>query len=370
LKDLYQVIGVSKTASEEEIKKAYRQLAKQYHPDRNPGDKDAETKFKEVQEAYDILSDKQKRSDYDRYGGVRTNQNPFDGSPFRRGKPFSSVFDDFFDNFMGERKNNSHGEHIAVEVEITLEEVHTGIEKEVKFERRSICSNCGGVGGKQSHCKHCGGSGLRVIHGEHMMVQTKCPACSGTGKQIVEACADCVDGYTNAVEQTMKCKIPPGVENGMRFVHAGLGEPAIENGSPPGNLYVLVSVKEHDWFRRGQQGNLLIEVPVSYTQLVFGGEIDVPNISGETIAFHIPKGTQSGTKFRLGNMGLPIFNNGGHTYQRGDQIVQVKLEVPSQFDGEYEKTLKDLSEQERTHIGPQRKRFLDKLGEHDAGSEK
>lgn len=369
MRDPYEVLGVPKTATDEEIKKAYRKLARQYHPDRNIGDKESEEKFKEVQNAYDILNDKDKRAAFDQFGATHPGANPFAGSPFRKGKPFTSVFDDFFKEFMGERRrNSSRGQHIVVETEVTLEQVYKGAEIDVKYEKHKICPSCKGVGGKESPCQHCGGSGLRVIVGEAMTVQTACPGCNGTGKTVSETCNECEGGFLSSGEETIKFKMPPGVEDGMKFVHHGLGEPAVEEGFVAGNLYVVVRVKDHPLFQRMPNGNILLEVPVSYTQLVFGAELDAPVISGKRVNFHVPAGTQSGTKFRLGGLGLPLFNNGGHTYKYGDQIVQVRLEVPSQLSEEYRSTLHKLAELEESNLTPQRKKFLDTLGEADGAT--
>lgn len=361
--DLYEILGASKKATEGEIKKAYRGLAKKYHPDRNPGDKDAEEKFKKVQEAYSILSDKDKKAVYDATGSSDASFNG--GSPFRKGKPFTSVFDDFFDNFMS-RNRGGNGEHIQLVAEITLEQVYNGGEVDVPFERREACQTCSGAGGVEEMCEHCKGSGLRVIVGEAHTVQTTCPACNGQGNVVTKACESCGgSGYSEGKEEVFKFKIPPGVESGMRFVHHGKGEPSSETNGRPGNLYVGVQVKEHEWFKRLPNGNVMIDLPVSYTQLVFGDSAEVPTISGKKITFTIPPGTQPGTKFRLSGVGLPIFNNGGSTYQWGDQLVQVKMEVPTQVDDKYKSALKELAELEAVNLTPQRKRFLDKLGDDD-----
>lgn len=365
MRNAYEVLGVDRKANDDQIKKAYRKLAMQYHPDRNPGDADADAKFKEVQEAYDILSDTDKRSQYDRFGAVKKGS----GSPFHRGKPFTSIFDDFFSNSWG--GNSDATGHVVVEEEVTLQEARLGTERDVKFDRRSICKMCNGAGGTEETCKHCNGSGLRVIQGSAMMVQARCSACSGSGRCVVSNCDLCLgSGYSEPTKETVNWKMPPGVEDGMRFVLNGMGEESTIEGGRVGNLYIVVRVKKDEWFKRLANGGVLIEVPVSYSQLVLGGDLEVPTVGGETATFHIPKGAQPGMKFRLSGMGMPIFNNGGHTYQYGDQFVQLKLEVPSNCEGEYADVLKQLSEQEQIQIGPQRKQFLDKLGEDNARSEK
>lgn len=369
MRDPYEVIGVPKTATETEIQKAYRKLAMKYHPDRNPGDKEAEDKFKEVQTAYEILGDPEKRQLFDRTGSVK-GPNQYNAGPFRKGKPFTSVFDDFFSQFMGERRRaQGRGEDIIVETEITLEDVEEGREVEVTFERAKLCGTCKGSGGKQERCQHCDGTGVRVITGEQHTVRTSCPACEATGSVCVEECPDCHGGYSEPETDTFKFTVPPGVEDGMKFVHSGLGHPSPNEGFAPGNLYVIVRVKEHDMFRRLQQGHVMIEVPVTYSQLVFGDSVEVPTVGGNRVSFTMPAGTQSNTKFRLSNMGLPIFNNGGNIYRRGDQLVQVKLDVPSKPEGRYEELLKELAELERENVTPLRKKFLDTLGERDGRSQ-
>jgi molecular chaperone DnaJ len=364
-------MGVPRNASDEDIRKAYRRLARQYHPDVNPGDEEAVEKFKEMSNAYEILSDPQKRAEYDSYGSIgRASRNQFTGTgPFPRRKPFSSAFDDFFSSFFGERRRQSDiGEHIVVEVELTLEQVYQGGSLEVKFHRRKLCPNCGGKGGKESKCSHCDGQGFRIIHGQAMTVKTSCGGCDGTGKLIDEVCTYCEGGYTEPEEEKIQFNIPQGVEHGMKFVHHGLGDPSPYKDGMPGNLYVVVKILPHKFFQRLPNGNLLVDLPVSFTQLVFGDEVNVPTIEGRKVAFKIPPGTQSGTKFRLNGLGLPIFNNGGGIYNYGDQLVRVVLEVPTKVEGRYKEILEELSRLDNENITPLRKQYLDNLGDDDERS--
>ena len=366
---MYEVLGVGKKATDEDIKKAYRKLARQFHPDRNPGDKEAEDKFKEVQNAYDILSDEQKRAEYDRYGPADPNNQFAGGGPFRRGKPFTSTMDDFFTSFFGERQKGSvSGEHIKVEAEVTLEQVGSGVEIPLTFLRHKRCEKCNGAGGTETMCPHCSGQGVRVIHGQAMTVRVTCQACEGSGKLISERCLECNGGFKEATEETIQFKVPPGVETGMKFLQSGLGEPAPTPDGRPGNLYVVITVKPHEWFHRLANGHLLLEVPVSYTQLVLGAEVDVPTIDGKKVVFKIPAGTQPNAKFRLANIGLPIFNNSGTIYSRGDQLVQVKLEVPTQVEGRLREIISELSELDKDNVTTLRREYLDKLGARDGRS--
>jgi molecular chaperone DnaJ len=297
---------------------------------------------------------------YDATGSPDANFNK--SGPFRRGKPFTSVFDDFFDNFMNKRANGGAGEHIQLIAEVTLEQVHSGDEIELPYERHTICPTCVGAGGAEEMCEHCKGSGLRVIVGEAHTVQTTCPACNGQGSRVTKSCEDCGgSGYSEAKEEKFKFKIPPGSETGMRFVHHGKGEPSSEPGREAGEslrrgtgertrvVQEDAERKRHDrlagWLHpaclRRQRGSA--------------------DNQWQKITFTIPPGTQPGTKFRLSGVGLPIFNNGGSTYQWGDQLVQVKMEVPTQVDDKYKSALRELAELEKVNLTPQRKRFLDQI---------
>jgi molecular chaperone DnaJ len=371
LRTPYEILGVAKTATAEDITKAYRKLARQYHPDRNPGDDTAVEKFKEVQAAYEMLSDPDKRAEYDRYGtaGPRRPQSHGPQNPFRRGKPFSSIFDDFFGGGFRQRQPtqpDDSGDHISVVTEVTLEQVFSGAEIEVPVTRHKVCQSCDGVGGIEEECEHCNGTGLRTIVGENMTVQTNCAACDSTGKVKKTVCGACQGtGYSDPETEIVKFKVPAGVEHGMRFVQPGKGEPCNDKNGRPGNLYITVAVKDHDLFKRGAGGSILIELPVSFTQLVFGDTIEVPTVGGKRLNFTLPAGTQAGAKFRLSDMGLPIFNNGGPTYEWGDQLVQVKLEVPTAVDDRYKDVLRQLADLERESPLPLKKAFLSKLGEND-----
>jgi molecular chaperone DnaJ len=361
LKDLYEILGVDKTASDEEIQKAYRKLARAFHPDRNPGDSEAEDKFKEVQNAYEILCDKDKRSQYDMFGTVGRS-TPAAG-PFQKRKPFTSSSDDFFSSVFGERKRSAvDGETLFAQVEIEFDQVYQGGEVEVNYLRRKLCQKCSGSGGTQGTCPQCNGVGSRIIHGQAMTVKASCHNCSGSGKVLTDICEQCNGGFSEAEMEKIKFKIPLGVENGMSFVNQGLGDPSPDEKGKFGNLIVKINVKPHKLFQRTPGGNILLEVPVSYTQLALGGQIDVPTLDG-MVSLKIPMGTQSGSRLRLKEKGLPVFNNGGAIYNRGDQFVTVKLEVPLATEGRHSEILAELAAIEKENLTPARKLFLEKIGD-------
>jgi len=334
LKDPYKVLGVDRNASKDKIQKAYRAQARKYHPDANK-EEDATEKFKEVTAAYEILNDDRKKAEYDRFGNV----GGYSTTGHR--KPFTSPVDDFFSSMFGAGAvRQARGEDIMIVQEVDLMDVLRGGDADIKYDVNELCKSCNGTGGEEDACSHCGGSGSKIIHGQAMTVKTACPACEGTGKSISKACADCDRGVSGTVEQEVNFKIPQGVEDGMRFALKGMGHPCADGIT--GNLYVVISIKKHDLFDRLPQGNLLCRVPVTYTQLVFGCEMDVPTLDGK-VNFKIPEGTQSGTKFRLKGLGLPVFNKGGGIYNTGDELIQVDLEVPTNISEEHRSILKNLA---------------------------
>lgn len=369
MRDLYEIMGLQRDATDEQIQKAYRKLAFTYHPDRNPGDDSATEKFKEVQSAYEVLGDPEKRAAYDRFGQTDGQPNPFRGSPFKKGKPFTSVFDDFFSNFMGEqRRAQTKGEDIHVEVEVTLDEVLKGAEREIKCRRHKLCPKCNGLGGNEAECQHCMGAGVRIIHGKNATVQIACQGCGGSGRAIVDNCPDCEGGLLPDEEETLQFTVQPGVEDGMTFIRKGKGEPAGAADGSPGDLFIHVKTKPHTFFQRLKNGYILLNLPVTYSELALGAEIEVPTLESRA-KLKIPAGTQTDTKFRLKGLGLPIFNNSSTIYQRGDQLVQVKLEVPKNPEGRYREVLEELAEIEKTNVTPLRREYLDKLGDQNGRSQ-
>lgn len=336
MKELYSVLGLEKGASKEEIAKAYRNLALKYHPDRNSGNKESESKFKEIAAAHEVLSDDRKRAEYDQFGST--------------GKRFHSVHDDFLRSFFrkspfGEQQFRLCGRNIMVEHVVTLEQVLNGDDVVITYRKRSVCSDCKGLGGKESVCPECNGKKFRVIHGQAMTVMAPCQMCEETGKMIIEVCDKCSDGFVDASgDSSVNFKVPKGVEEGMRFGFTGHGEPVA--GGKTGDLFIVIKVKPHEFFERLPNGNILCKAPVSYTQLVFGDTIEVPGLKGK-ISVEVPAGTSSHNKFRLKGQGLPVFTNRGGIHKIGDQLVRVELEVPTNLVGEYKEIVERLVEFEK-----------------------
>lgn len=332
MKNPYEVLGVSQSASLEEIKKAHRKLSRTYHPDVN-SDPTAEEKFKEIQEAYEIVGDPDNRQQFDRFG--------FTGN--RHNKPFTSPFDDFFSSIFEHGPRQAVGENIFIDLPVTFDQVLHGEEVEVKYVRRNLCSKCKGVGGSSITCSSCNGQGTRITRGPNMTVQTTCNVCGGMGKTLGETCEDCQGGYSGSEEKSFKFNIPPGVEDHMRFVRNGMGEPCADSEGIPGNLYVTVALQPHSLFERGRQGSILSKINVSYTQLVLGDSIEIDALDGK-VNLKLPAGTQPNTRFKLKGIGLPIFNSAN---TRGDQFVEVKLIVPEKPSDRHVELLKELLQVDR-----------------------
>jgi molecular chaperone DnaJ len=335
--DDYDILGVSKNASLEEIQKAYRSLAIKYHPDKNLDNKDeAEKKFKEISAAYDSLINPNKKK-------VRPRSGP---------KFYTGPVDfDFVFNKKDKNKN------IHARVEINLKESFTGCEKEVVYNTKDKCSDCSGKGYyKFEYCKECEGSGIKIATSDSFFnIGTPCQLCKGTGRDLNKNCFACKGiGFRGFVEAKSKINIPPGIENGMQVCVLGLGEET-RPGEAPGNLYVCVLIKNDDLFLR-ENDDLLINIPISFTQLVLGSELEFPDLSGNKIKIQIPEGTQIGTKFRLKSKGMPNYR----TKKPGDLIVVLKLETPQQLNEDYKKTIEQLAELEKQFIAPKKAEFLQK----------
>ena len=372
-RDFYEVLGVEKGASADEIKKAYRKAAMKYHPDRNPGDKEAEAKFKEVGEAYEVLSDDDKRARYDQYGhaGVDPNFNPgfggfgggFGGGGFSGFGDFGDIFSDFFGG--GSTRSASQnaprrGENVASRLELTFEEAAFGVEKEVPATRIENCARCDGSGsadGAVESCTRCGGSGqVRVTQnfmGMAMQSTSPCPACSGRGKIIKTPCNTCKGKGKVRRTQKVSVKVPAGVDHGqMVRVH---GEGSVgANGGPSGDLLVEILIKRHKIFER-DGADVLCELPISFTQAALGAQIEIPTLDGKVV-YDIPEGTQTGTTFRLRDKGIPYV---GNRTRRGDQLVTVVVETPTRLSREQKELLRQFEES----LGetPKRKKFFDTI---------
>jgi len=369
-RDYYEVLGVSKDASDEEIKKAYRKLAKQYHPDVNPGDKNAEAKFKEINEAYEVLSDPQKRSQYDRFGHAGPQAGGFGGFGGFEDMGFGDI-GDIFESFFGgtgfgrssrARSGPQKGADLKYSMEISFEEAAFGVEKEIKINRMDLCNTCKGTGTKPGTspqtCKHCNGTGQvqykqNSLFGQFINIKT-CEVCGGEGKVITDPCPNCRGKGKVRKNVSIKVKIPAGIDDGQTISLRGEGDPGTKGG-PPGDLYISIRVRPHAIFQR--QGNdVLCEIPITFVQAALGCEIDVPTLDGK-VRYTIPEGTQTGTVFRLKNKGIVHLRGTG----RGDQYVKVIVEVPKKLNEKQKALLREFAELSGDEVHEQRKNWFDKM---------
>jgi len=361
--DYYELLGVSRNATEEEIKKAYRKAALRYHPDRNPGDKAAEEKFKELSEAYQVLIDPEKRAQYDRYGHAAFEQGGFNGFDFTSN--FEDIFGDIFGDFFGVggrgRRRAQRGEDLSCNLEISFEEAAFGTEKTISVPRMTLCEGCQGTGAKPGTapktCATCRGSGQVRFQQGFFTVARTCNRCGGQGKVITEPCPACHGAGTVRKASTLQVKIPAGVDTGARLKLRGEGEVG-PSGGVPGDLYVLIRVREHPLFGR-QHNDVVCEIPISFPQAALGAEIEVPTLEGK-IKMKIPPGTQSGSVFRLRGKGIPDLRGGG----RGDQLVRVIIEVPRKLTGRQRELLEEFARLDgEEDVHPMTKGFFDKVKE-------
>jgi molecular chaperone DnaJ len=372
-RDYYEVLGVDKGAGPDDIKRAYRRLAIKYHPDKNPGDKGAEAKFKECAEAYEVLSDPDKRSRYDQFGhaglqgaGVhdfsRMNVEDMLGA-----LNLEDLFGDFFGFSGRSRRSARTGPHrgydLETVVQLTLNEVAVGTEKSIEFTRQDICEDCSGSGSakgsRPSKCSTCGGSGQVAqagLGGFFQMVST-CPACRGSGTVITNPCKKCRGSGRVPKKRLVTVKIPAGVHESQSVRIGGEGEPGF-NGGPRGDLYCYVKIKEHPFLER-QGANLIATVPVSFTQAALGGLIQVPSLNGPK-ELKIPAGTQSGDVFRIKGQGLVDIR----TKRNGDELVQIIVEIPKKLNSQQEELLRKFAETESETILPKSKGFFEKLKQY------
>lgn len=336
-RDYYEVLGVEKDAKDEELKKAYRKLALQYHPDRNNGNKEAEEKFKEANEAYSVLSDPQKRRQYDQFGHAGAGGSGFD---FSQGGGFSDVFGDIFEEFFGGQTGRGgsraqRGNDLRYNLTITFEEALLGKEGKIKLRRPEECEKCHGTGAKggaTKRCSACNGAGQVRFQQGFFTVSRTCGTCRGAGVIISEPCEKCKGQRYVEREKSISVRVPPGVDSGTRLRVSGEGE-AGSNGGPAGDLYVVITVGDHPQFARDGD-NILYEAPISFVKAALGATIEVPTIKGET-PLKIPSGTQDGKIFRLKGLGFP--NLRGHGI--GEQLVKVRVTIPTKLTAEQRESL-------------------------------
>ncbi|MBN1362264.1 MAG: molecular chaperone DnaJ [Sedimentisphaerales bacterium] len=371
-RDYYDVLGVEKSASADEIKRAYRRMAIKYHPDKNPGNKDAEAKFKECAEAYEVLSNPDKRKQYDQYGheGLR-GQGMHDFSRMNVEDIFSMFgFDDFFGGIFGgaggrqrasRASGPARGYDLETGVELTLSEIAHGAEKTIEFTRQDLCGECNGTGAargsKPSRCSVCGGSGQVAKGGGFFQMVSTCPQCRGTGQVITNPCPKCKGSGRVPRKRTVTIKIPAGVHEGQGIRVAGEGEPG-RAGGPNGDLYCYVRVKLHEFLER-DGNNLIAVVPITFSQAALGATIDVPSLNG-TQQLKIPPGTQYGSIFRIRGQGLPDMRSHRH----GDQLVQVTIETPTNLNSRQEELLREFAQTESANVSPKIRSFFEKLKRH------
>ena len=380
-RDYYEVLGVSKGASADEIKKAYRKVAMQYHPDRNPGDKEAEEKFKEAAEAYEVLSDNDKKAQYDRFGHAGMSGNGRGGFGGGHGMNMDDIFsqfgdifgEDMFGSFFGgggggrrSRGTGTRGSNLRIKLKLTYEEIAKGVTKNIKVKKYVFCTTCGGSGAKDKSsvqtCNTCGGSGqVRKVTSTflgQMQTVTTCPTCNGEGTSITAKCGNCKGEGRVYGEETVSIDIPAGVQEGMQLSMSGKGN-AGERGGAPGDLIILIEEETHKDLQRDGL-NVACELYISFPEAVFGTQVEVPTIDGRA-KIKIPAGTQSGKIFRLKGKGFPAVNS----YEKGDQLIHVNVWTPQNVSAEEKAAIEKMSASLNFQPKPDKseKTFFDKVKE-------
>ncbi|MFL6299490.1 MAG: molecular chaperone DnaJ [Terriglobales bacterium] len=367
-RDYYEVLGVERSCTEQELKSAYRKLAMQYHPDRNPGDSVAEEKFKEASEAYSVLASPDKRQRYDRFGHAGVNGGGFGagGSGFEEvifqdfGDLFGDLFGGMFSGAGGGRRRNraQRGDDLRVDLKLEFEEAVFGTEREVRFRRHEACDTCNGSGAQPGKskvtCTTCGGQGQVRMQRSFLSIAQTCPSCRGAGTVITDPCKTCRGEGYQLREKVLSVTIPEGVEDGTQIRHTGQGQPGA-NGGPAGDLYVVLDVKEHSFFER-EGKDLYCVVPVSFPQASLGAEITIPTLYGDHV-LKVPEGTQSGTSLRVKGKGVPILRGHG----KGDLIVEVRVQTPAKLNKRQRELLQELAALTSIENKPQRKSLFTKV---------
>ncbi len=380
-RDYYETLGVDKAASEQDLKSAFRRLAKEHHPDKNPGDAEAEQKFKDLSEAYEALKDPQKRAAYDRFGHAA-----FDGAG--RGGPggagfgpdfassMSDIFDDLFGEFMGGRRGGGgqggrsrggreRGADLRYNLEVTLQDAYTGKTAQLRVPSSIACEACSGTGAKPGTkpktCPTCGGAGkVRASQG-FFTIERTCPSCQGRGETIDDPCGTCSGAGRVTKERTLSVNIPAGVEDGTRIRLAGEGEAGLRGG-PAGDLYIFLSIKAHEFFQR-DGSDVFCKVPISMTTAALGGQVDVPTLEGATTRVKIPDGTQSGKQFRLKGKGMPVLRS----KVTGDLFIQVDVETPKNLNARQRQLLEDFEKESRKDTSPESHGFFARVKDFFGG---
>ena len=373
-KDYYELLGVDRSASEKEMKSAYRKLAMKYHPDRNPDDAEAEKKFKEISQAYDVLKDPQKRAAYDQYGEAAF-EGGGPGGPggggFDFSGNFSDIFDDLFGDFMGgggpgggRRAGGqapNRGADLRYNMEISLEDAFKGKTQDIKLSTSVECDTCHGSGAKDGSkpttCSHCNGSGKLRMQQGFFTIERICTACNGSGKMIKDPCKPCAGTGRAKKERKLAVNIPAGVEEGTRIRLNGEGEAGLR-GAPAGDLYIFLSIKPHPLFKR-DGANIHCKVPIRMTTAALGGSIDVPTLDGSKARLTIPEGTQSGDQLRLRGKGMSVLRSGA----RGDMYVHVSVETPRNLSKKQKELLKEFDGINASKTNPESESFFSKVKE-------
>ena len=379
-RDYYEILGVQRNASEQDLKSAYRKLAKEYHPDRNPGDASAEQRFKEVNEAYEALKDPQKRAAYDRFGHAA-----FEGGGFGRGpggggfgpgfaSSMSDIFDDLFGEFMGGRRGGGarprsgreRGADLRYNMEITLADAYAGKKAEIVVPTSVSCETCAGTGAKAgtkpATCPTCGGMGkVRASQG-FFTIERTCPNCHGRGEVIEDPCADCRGAGRVTKERTLSVEIPAGVEDGTRIRLAGEGEAGVRGGAP-GDLYIFLTVKPHEFFQR-DGADIFCKVPIAMTTAALGGQIEVPTVEGGITRVRVPDGTETGKQFRLKGKGMPVLRS----KVTGDMYIQVEVETPKSLTRRQRELLEEFEAESHKETSPHSAGFFARVKEFFDGS--